>query len=271
MQISWFTFIAQIINFLILVALLKHFLYGRIIRAMDEREQTIASTIEAANAQRKTAEEEFRKYNADKKEFDDRRETLLAEAEKEADRKRKELTDRAREDVAELSIGWKQALAKEKSSFLEDLRHRTAKQVYAITRKALSDLADADFEEHIIKGFLERIRSIDEGTRNEIAQSLRESENELLINSSFEISKQQREQLSRAVHSHIADYVEVKFQTSPEIICGIEMRTRACKIAWSVADYLDVQEENFFSDLEETLEKKKEETRKQKSEGKEDE
>ena len=36
---DWFTVIAQIINFLILVALLKRFLYGPIIRAMERRER----------------------------------------------------------------------------------------------------------------------------------------------------------------------------------------------------------------------------------------
>jgi F-type H+-transporting ATPase subunit b len=39
MGIDWFTLVAQIANFLILVALLKHFLYNRIIKAMDEREK----------------------------------------------------------------------------------------------------------------------------------------------------------------------------------------------------------------------------------------
>ena len=41
-MIDWFTVAAQIVNFLILVALLKYFLYGRIVDAMDRREQSIA-------------------------------------------------------------------------------------------------------------------------------------------------------------------------------------------------------------------------------------
>ena len=32
MLIDWFTVVAQIVNFLVLVALLKHFLYGRLVR-----------------------------------------------------------------------------------------------------------------------------------------------------------------------------------------------------------------------------------------------
>jgi len=41
MQIDWFTWIAQIINFLILVALLRYFLYGRIVKVIDERQKKL--------------------------------------------------------------------------------------------------------------------------------------------------------------------------------------------------------------------------------------
>lgn len=58
MLIDWFTVVAQIINFLILVFLLKHFLYGRIINAMDQREARITSRLEEAETQRKEAENE---------------------------------------------------------------------------------------------------------------------------------------------------------------------------------------------------------------------
>ena len=45
MLIDWFTVVAQIVNFLVLVALMKHFLYGRLLRAIDEREAGIAARL----------------------------------------------------------------------------------------------------------------------------------------------------------------------------------------------------------------------------------
>ena len=43
MLIDWFTVIAQMLNFLILVWLLKRFLYQPILDAIDAREKGIAS------------------------------------------------------------------------------------------------------------------------------------------------------------------------------------------------------------------------------------
>ena len=45
MLIDWFTVLAQIVNFLILVALMKRFLYGPLIAAIDAREQSIAARL----------------------------------------------------------------------------------------------------------------------------------------------------------------------------------------------------------------------------------
>jgi F-type H+-transporting ATPase subunit b len=55
MLIDWFTVIAQIINFLILVYLLKRFLYKPILNAIDEREKRIASQLEDAAKQKAEA------------------------------------------------------------------------------------------------------------------------------------------------------------------------------------------------------------------------
>src|SRR5665647_1757282 len=78
MQINWFTVIAQIINFLILVWLLKRFLYKPILKAIDEREEKIAAQIKDAEAKDVTAKKEqaeFQKKNEtfdkEKKEFID--------------------------------------------------------------------------------------------------------------------------------------------------------------------------------------------------------
>ena len=43
MLIDWFTVLAQIVNFLVLVGLLKRFFFGRLIQAVDGRERRIAT------------------------------------------------------------------------------------------------------------------------------------------------------------------------------------------------------------------------------------
>jgi len=52
MLIDWFTVVAQVVNFLILVWLLKRFLYRPILNAIDAREKRIATKLADAAAKR---------------------------------------------------------------------------------------------------------------------------------------------------------------------------------------------------------------------------
>jgi len=100
--INWFTVVAQIVNFLVLVFLLKYFLYDRVIRAMDQREQKIQQRLQEAEEKKQEAEQEAEAYGKKNRDFDAKREEMLAQAKKEADARRKELTEEARQTVDNL-------------------------------------------------------------------------------------------------------------------------------------------------------------------------
>ena len=55
MLLDGFTVLAQMINFLVLILILKHFLYGPILRAVQEREDKITSRMEGAEQARREA------------------------------------------------------------------------------------------------------------------------------------------------------------------------------------------------------------------------
>src|SRR5690606_34903035 len=76
--IDWFTVIAQIVNFLILVWLLKRFLYQPILRALDAREKRVAAELAAADEKEQEAEKERDKFRQKNDEFEQQRSVLLS-------------------------------------------------------------------------------------------------------------------------------------------------------------------------------------------------
>ena len=116
MLIDWFTVAAQVINFLILVWLMKRFLYRPILHAIDEREQKIAAELADADAKRVEAKQErddFAQKNAD---LDRQRADLINKAKNEAETLRKQLCDKARQAADDL-------LAKRQESLKADSRN----------------------------------------------------------------------------------------------------------------------------------------------------
>src|ERR1700734_781278 len=99
MLIDWFTVGAQVVNFLVLVLLLKHFLYKPIVAAIDAREKRIAAELADADAKKAAAQKEREEFQEKNRQFDDQRSSLLAKAQAEANAERERMLGDARKDA----------------------------------------------------------------------------------------------------------------------------------------------------------------------------
>lgn len=249
MLIDWFTVVAQIINFLILVALLRHFLYGRIIKAMDQREARITSRLEEAEKRKKEAEEEAEAYSQRNQEFDLQREELIYHAKEDAEAFRKELVLRAREEIDALEARWHETVEKRKIAFLKELSQRATREVFSVTRQALKDLADKDLEHQMVNVFIRRIQGLDEKERHLIGEAIGSS-GKVLIRSAFQIPDEGRTKIFQAIRDYINGGEHVSYQVATDVISGIELRTMGHKIAWSLDNYLSSLETSVLQAME---------------------
>jgi len=252
-QIDWFTLVAQIINFLVLIGLLKYFLYDRILNVADEREAQIAGRFEEAEEKVEMAQREAETYREKRRDLEDEREQLISEAREEAAARRQELLKEARHEVEDTQAQWYEVVQREKDLFLQDLRRRAGQQIYHVARRALADLADAEIEQRIVQAFVERIGRLDENERDVIAKSIGESGKRVVIRSAFEMPEERRRDLVGSIQDQWGDGIEGQFETSPDLIAGIELKANGYQIAWNVQDYLTDLEENMSQVFEEEL------------------
>ena len=266
MLIDWFTVTAQIVNFIVLIVLLKYFLYDRIIKAMDRREETIRSRLEEAESKKEEAEQEADSYRRKNEEIDRNRSEMLTQAKDEAEKERKSLSKKARKEVEKARVRWEESVQKEKDAFLRELRRLAANQVYAISRQVLRDLADSELEERLVEVFLSELQDMPEEKRHAMAEVIREEGNTAAVRSGFEISTKLRRKITESVRDSLAEKAEVTYETVPDMIMGIELKSKGEKIAWSLENYLDGLEER----AREALEKEAQtEQRKDEKEGEE--
>jgi F-type H+-transporting ATPase subunit b len=251
--LDWFTVGAQIVNFLILIALLKRFLYGRIVRAMEERERVIATRLEEAAAQREEAEQQVEAYRRRREELEARRDELLSQAKAEADERRLILEHKAREEVEHLRTRWQEALQEETEAFLQDLRARCAAQACAIARRALHDLATVDLETQVVDVFLEGLQNLDEERLTTLTTAIREGGNTLVVRSTFALPDRTRRKVAHVLRERFAADAAVEFKTVPALGCGIAVEAQGQKIVWSVDHYMDALERHVAALLAEKI------------------
>jgi F-type H+-transporting ATPase subunit b len=246
MHIDWFVLFAQLVNFLILIYLLKRFLYTRIIQAMNEREAKIVARFEEAGKLKEEEEEMIRVYEEKNSSLQVQAERMLNQAREAADKRQKELMDRARSDVDEIRRRWSETVLQEKEAFLESLRRRAGRQVYAIARKILTDLADAAIERRMVDVLIERIDSLDQKEKDAIKNSLEDSEEEVIIQSAFPLAPEDRQRLTATVQRLTGNPDRVvMYRENADLISGIELVAHGRQIAWNINDYLDNLEASF--------------------------
>src|SRR5450631_3657146 len=110
MLIDWFTVGAQILNFLVLVWLLKRFLYKPILNAIESREKRIAAELAAAAATMSAAEAKRDEFSKKSAALDDERSAILAQVTKAATAEGKRLLDEAGETAEHLRAQQRSAL-----------------------------------------------------------------------------------------------------------------------------------------------------------------
>ncbi len=238
-MIDWFTVAAQILNFLVLVALLKYFLYDRILSAMDKRERKIKERLEDADRNKEEAVREAEEYRQQKEKLEDRQKELFEKAKQEAEEKRKELVAEARNEVREKRRGWEKGLEKEKNEFLQELGRMATEEVYAAARRTLKDLADADLEEKSVDAFLHVLEKSKKEVGEELTRFASGKDRSLVVRSSFDITGTLRQKITRKIHQLFSKDIDVDYETEPELLLGIEIKGPSRKIVWHANDYLE--------------------------------
>ena len=238
MLIDWFTVGAQALNFLILVWLMKRFLYKPILHAIDEREKRIATELADADKKEAEAQKERDEFQRKNEEIDQQRAALLSKATDEAQAERQRLLDEARKAADGLSAKRQETLRNDAHNLNQAIRRRTQQEVFAIARKALMDLATTSLEERLGEVFTRRLREMDGQVKADLAEALKTASDPALVRSAFDLPAEERTAIQHALDETFSAEIRIRFETAPELISGIELTTNGQKVAWSIADYL---------------------------------
>jgi F-type H+-transporting ATPase subunit b len=238
MLIDWFTIVAQAINFLILVWLMKRFLYKPILDAIDAREKRIAAELADAATKKAEAQKDRDEFQHKNEEFDQQRAALLSKATDEAQAERQRLLDDARNAAASLSSKRQETMRNEEQNLHQAICRRTQQEVFAIVRKTLTDLAGTSLEERLGEVFNRRLREMDGPVKAGLAEALKTAAEPAIVRSAFDLPVAQRAAIQNALNETFSAEIRVRFETAPDLIGGIELTTNGQKVAWSITDYL---------------------------------
>jgi F-type H+-transporting ATPase subunit b len=251
--IDWFTIIAQIFNFIVLVLLLRKFLYRPILKVMQEREDLIRNQLAEAEEKQQKAQEQISLYQKKNQNWEQEHQELLQEAKHEIENTHKKMMVKVRQEIEEHQTQWQQAIDREKKEFLDSLSKKISQQTFIAVRRVLNELADVELEAHISKVFIDRLRNMEQNQLEEYRAAVEKSDEAVLVRSAFNLPQQTREEIEAVAGKQFLNSKAVNFEVDPDLVCGIELRAAGYKLVWSLSEYLEQLEDIFEEGLPERI------------------
>jgi F-type H+-transporting ATPase subunit b len=100
--------------------------------------------------------------------------------------------------------------------------------------------------------FTRRLSELDATKKNMLISTHPTSLNPAIVRTTFNLSPEQNVLVVSAIKENLGAEIQVRFETSPELISGIELTMNGQKIAWNITDYLSSLDKGFDQFLENT-------------------
>ena len=244
MKINWFTLIAQVINFLVLMWLLKRYLYKPILNAIDKRESKIVAQLKDAEAKKTEALREREEFNKKNVAFDRQKEKLMQKAIAESNTESQKLKEEARKEANGLKAKLEKDIQEDRANRDQQIAQRIQQEVVDITRKTLSDLSSVSLEDQSVHTFIKKINTLDADEKEKFESTLTSGKDPILVQSAFELSTKQQTEIKQSVNVVLGKESQFQFKTVPELIAGIELSANGYKLSWSISEYINTLEKS---------------------------
>ncbi|BBO85815.1 hypothetical protein [Desulfosarcina ovata] len=243
MLIDWFTVVAQIVNFLILIWLLNRFLFKPIRGAMERREKKMADVLGRARQAEQEAQANSLALEREKVAFAEAREKLMAEAREEVTQWRETTMERAREEVESLRSAWMASMSRDRQAFLDRLKRQVARQVVRIGEKTLRDLSDQGLNQQVLRVFMEKISDQKDLLNHQAANR------EIVVQSGIPLDDEDDRMLRERLSKWFPTATPIRLEAHPQIGLGIQLVVGDRTAAWNLLDYLQDLEVEIMESL----------------------
>ena len=235
MSIDWFTVIAQVVNFLILVWLLKKLLFRPIMNAMERRELGIGGRLRQAHEQMTEAEALQRQYQKDLQGLQAEKDAVLAEARREAENEKTVLLQRFNEEIQRKKEQFEAEIGQQQEELGGQISAALAEKTVALSNRILTRLADRSLEQHLIEQFLDHLAVLPAAEQSQFKQALQQHGATLITR--FQLDEATRKRLHQTLNEFVPG-CKMLFMQRDSLICGIALEAGGRSWEWTIERYL---------------------------------
>lgn len=248
MAIDWFTVGAQMINFLILIWLLKKFLYRPIIKAMASREQGLVDRLQGVEVQMSEAEQLKKHYEVNLQQLNSDKDNILAEARQQAETDRTLQLQSLNDELQQEKKRFDEEMYQQQQELGGVINKVIVEKALQLGGKILSGLADQSLEQQIVEHFLQNLAELPDDEQSVLQKAISQDDAVTII-SRFPLNETQRNKI-RSRLDQLATVRKMVFELNEQLICGITLEAGGRSWEWNIDRYLAELEVELLKPLE---------------------
>lgn len=227
--------IVQILNFGILVVVLKAWVYDPIFNLLERRREAIAQGLEDARVAAEARENAEKEAEDVLNEAQVKASHTVREATERAEQQRREILAQAEAEASERREEALQEVERERERILSEVRGQVAALAMAAAQKLIGDSLDQQRQRALIDEFFSGVKSgkvvVLEGEKMAGASAV--------VTSALPLTEEEKESVKEDILSKVGDQATVTFRVDPSILGGLVVRVGDKVLDGSVAGRLE--------------------------------
>ena len=219
MKFNIWTFLFQVINFVVLLFILKKLLYKPVKEIMEKRRGLIEKTIGDAERTKKEALELKEQQQQEVNRLKALQPQMIENVKKEAAEERKKLLMEAKEEAAKMIEKEKSLFEIEKKKSENALRDNIIESVSVFASNLMKDISDEDLNKSVYRKVLRELERISPNMK-----AIEDGSPSIDLVSAYPLEEEELMQLEKILEQHLSKKLTINTNVDRSLIAGLKIK-----------------------------------------------
>lgn len=238
MALNWSTFALEILNFLVLVWILKRFLYQPVLAVIAKRRAGIEKTLADAKAMQGEAEALRSRYEGRLRDWEQERQKAQAALAQELERERARAKEQLKAELERERDKARTAQARREAELRRALEGQALEQASRFAARVLEAVAGPELEARLVALAVSELSRLGTERVAALRGQWGEAPQAIVVHSAYPLETEQRQDLERVLHSVTGRAAPVRFEQDKSLLAGLRIEIGPWVLGANLADEL---------------------------------
>ena len=238
MELNWSTFLLEIFNFLVLVWILKHFLYAPVLNLIARRRAAIADQLSEAKQLHADADTLKQQYEHRLVDWEQERQKAMKGLMGELEENRLHALDELKAELAREEEKLRVARSRQDKQAMREIEQRALQQGAGFASRLLAEAAGPELENRLFDLLLDDLGALSDDQISVLSNEWGKSPERILVTSAYPLAEDKCDRLEHILTRTTGFSAPVHYEQDAKLLAGLNITIGAWVLQLNVRDEL---------------------------------